>query len=74
MQITVANRAGDLTSTPNDLNIVVQDLSLQRQENDMLQQNLKHIEAQKIKNYSLLVQRMQNSHQFFFPKKKRAFY
>lgn len=59
--IVVVDTTGYSTSTPNDLNKVVQDLSLQTQENYKLQQKLKHVEAQKIKNDSLLVE--EKSHQ-----------
>jgi len=67
--ITVARTTGESTSatiestsTTGDLNKVIQELSLQRHENEKLQKKFKNVETQKIKNDTLYVEEMQKTH------------
>lgn len=50
------------TSTTSDLNKLIHELSLQRQENEKLQKKFKNLETQKMKNDTLYLEEMQKTH------------
>jgi len=67
--ITVSKTIGESTSatveypsTAGDLNKFLQELTHQKQENERLHKKFKNLEAQKIKNDTLYVEEMKNTH------------